>query len=243
MTTWLITRPEPDASSLAVALAARGHHGLVAPVMAIETTTGVRLDLDDVQALAFTSANGVRAYAANEERRDVPAFAVGSVTARAAEEIGFNTVSAAGGTVGSLADRIAEDVDPTHGAVLHVRGSDVAGDLQADLEGRGIGVRRAVLYSAAPVSDLPASVCAAIRERTCDGVLFFSPRTADLFVRLAGRAGVFGALGNLYAACLSPAVAARLEPSAWRSILTAARPTANDLLDLLPRPRHGRRSG
>ena len=234
MSTWLITRPEPDASSLAEALAARGHRGLVAPVMAIETATGVRLDLDDVQALAFTSANGVRAYAANGGSRDVPAFAVGGVTARTAMEMRFAAVSAAEGTVGSLADRIALDVDPAQGAVLHVRGSDVAGDLQADLEARGFRVRRAVLYSAVPVTGLPASVCAAIRERTCAGVLFFSPRTADLFVRLATRAGVMGALGNLDALCLSPAVAARLEPSAWRTILTATRPTATDLLDLLP---------
>ena len=234
MSIWLITRPEPDASALAGALAALGHRGLVAPVMAIETATGVQLDLDDVQALAFTSANGVRAYVANGGSRDVPVFAVGGVTAKAAAEMGFAEVSAAQGTVRSLADRIAGDLDPTGGAVLHVRGSDVAGDLQADLEARGIRVRRAVLYSAVPVVGLPASVCAAIHERACAGVLFFSPRTADLFVRLATRAGVMGALGDLDAVCLSPAVAARLEPSVWRTILTAKRPTANDLLDLLP---------
>ncbi len=75
----LVTRPEEDASALAAALAARGFDALVEPMLSVAPAPGVTppLDLDGVQALLFTSANGVRALARLTERRDLPAFTVG----------------------------------------------------------------------------------------------------------------------------------------------------------------------
>ena len=50
------------------------------------------LDLDGVQALIATSANGVRAFAARDPRRSLPVCAVGDATARAASDAGFADV-------------------------------------------------------------------------------------------------------------------------------------------------------
>ena len=70
----LVTRPEEDAAALVAALKARGHEALVEPMLTVAPAPGVTppLDLDGVQALLFTSANGARAFARLSERRDLP---------------------------------------------------------------------------------------------------------------------------------------------------------------------------
>ncbi len=74
----LVTRPEEDAGALVAALAARGHETLVEPMLTVGPVPGVTppLDLEGVQALLFTSANGVRALARLAERRGSPGDAV-----------------------------------------------------------------------------------------------------------------------------------------------------------------------
>ncbi|HEY7610485.1 MAG TPA: uroporphyrinogen-III synthase, partial [Alphaproteobacteria bacterium] len=64
----LLTRPEPDAQRFAAQLAEHGIEAVVAPLMTIETADAPLPPLEGVQALVFTSANGVRAYAAREPR-------------------------------------------------------------------------------------------------------------------------------------------------------------------------------
>ena len=61
MTRVLITRAEPDASEFAAACRSRGLEPVLSPVMRIEIEK-IEPDLSDVGALAFTSANGVRAF-------------------------------------------------------------------------------------------------------------------------------------------------------------------------------------
>ena len=59
----LLTRPKEDSESLAALLKARGIKSLIEPMLTIYPRTNVRLLIDDIQALIFTSANGVRSLA------------------------------------------------------------------------------------------------------------------------------------------------------------------------------------
>ena len=86
----LITRPREDAAALAEKLKARGHDVIVEPMLEIRPVAGAKVDLQGVQAVVFSSANGVRAFALAESRRDLPALCVGDTTAAAAREAGFS---------------------------------------------------------------------------------------------------------------------------------------------------------
>src|SRR5437879_1421718 len=59
----LVTRPFEESESLAAALASRGVAALVEPLIQIRFSAPQALDLAGVQAVLFTSANGVRALA------------------------------------------------------------------------------------------------------------------------------------------------------------------------------------
>lgn len=65
----LVTRPRDDAEALAAELDQRGFPVMIQPMLEIRMLEGPPLDLDGVQALLFTSANGVRATAARTKAR------------------------------------------------------------------------------------------------------------------------------------------------------------------------------
>src|ERR1043166_2172034 len=92
----LVTRPDPEASRFAAQLREHGIDALVAPLMIVEPTDAQLPALDGIQALIFTSANGVRAYIARGGRADLPAYAVGEATAAAARTAGFAKAISAG---------------------------------------------------------------------------------------------------------------------------------------------------
>ncbi len=116
-------------------------------------------------------------------------FAVGEATAARARAEGFADVHSAGGAVGDLVALVSERLRPEAGRLLHVAGSLVAGDLAGELRARGFTVERAVLYEARPVGALTAATVRSLAAGIVDFALFFSPRTAAIFARLADQAG------------------------------------------------------
>ena len=231
----LVTRAEGDAERLAARLAERGHDSVIENLMSIrfrsDGAQALAPFLDGVQAALFTSANGVRGFAAATPRRDFRAFAVGDATAAAARAAGFADVASAGGAVEDLAKLVIARLKPKNGPILHAAGSVTAGDLSGLLEAAGFAVRRAVLYEATPSARLSDATGDAIRRGAIDAALFFSPRNAATFVRLA--AGLEEGCKHMIAVALSPAVAERLAPLPWRRIAVAAAPNETALLAAL----------
>ncbi|HKT20547.1 MAG TPA: uroporphyrinogen-III synthase [Stellaceae bacterium] len=233
----LVTRPEGEAQRLAATLAARGIESLIEPLIAIrfrpEGAEVLAPFLADAQAALFTSANGARAFAAATARRDFRIFAVGETTASTARDAGFTRIESAKGNVGELAARVIARLKPGDGALIHAAGSVTAGDLGDVLGAAGFTLRRTVLYEAVAAEGLSPALRDALRRRELAAALFFSPRTAAIFVHLA--AGLETHCAPLVAVAFSPAVAAALEPLPWRRIAVASSPQEAELLRALER--------
>jgi uroporphyrinogen-III synthase len=233
----LITRPRRDAEALAATLAARGIDSLIEPLTAIEFrrdgATVLSPLLAGTQAVLFTSANGARAFAAATTRRDLAILAVGDATAEAARDVGFDTVVSAGGNIEDLTRLAIDSLDPAKGALVHAAGSVVAGDLGGALTASGFTVRRAVLYDAVTSTAFSAPTQSALSRDEIEAALFFSPRNAATFVRLAAPLRVHCA--RIVAVGLSPAVAKPLSELPWRRIAIAPMPTEAALVATLHR--------
>jgi uroporphyrinogen-III synthase/predicted nucleic acid-binding Zn-ribbon protein len=223
----LITRPEEDAAPLAAALNQRGIETTIESLLSIRTLTDAELDLSGVQAILFTSANGVRAFtelaAAKGAAgwREIPALAVGDATARTARAAGFAQVGSAGGNVESLAELVSAKLDPQKGPLFHAAGSAVAGDLAGLLGGRGFELRRAMIYEARPAESLSSGTLDALR--------------AGAFAALTQAAGDKAVDGCRRAAalCLSPAVASAISALPFRTLETADHPDLPSMLQLV----------
>lgn len=226
----LITRPKEDAAVLAADLQKRGFTPLIAPMLSIKPITDAELVTRGIQGVLFTSANGVRAFAARSDRRSVTVWCVGAATAATAREAGFHDIRTAGGNVKELAKLVIDNVKPGDGALLHAAGSTVAGDLAGLLSKAGLTVVRATLYEAVPATALPEAAAEALATGTVRAVLFFSPRTADSFVRLLEEAGLADACRGVDAVCLSEAVAETARHLRWAKVVTSEQPNQPALL-------------
>lgn len=234
----LITRPEREATTLAAALAERGHAPVLAPLFRLEILrppADFAATLAASQAVLLSSANGARALAESNEQRGKPILAVGDTTASTAEGLGFASVVSASGDGAALADLARRRLDPKAGPLLHVAGAEVAQDFAAALAPDGFEVRRVALYDAREETTLPDSARAALQARALDAATFFSPRAADLFVRLVQEAGLSGSLAGVTAIAISPAALQPLSGLPFRATVAAARPTRQAVLDEIDR--------
>jgi uroporphyrinogen-III synthase len=229
----LVTRPQEEAETLTAALAARGLGALVEPLMEIHFRSFEALDLAGVQAVLCTSANGVRALVRASSERNVPILAVGDATAARARAEGFSAVESAGGDVNDLIRLAATRLHPDGGGLLHVAGTAVAGNLAEALHARGFMVERRVLYEARPATALSAAAVGALRSGAIAFALFFSPRTAGVFARLADDAGVAASCARVTALAISPAADAALTGLPWFDRRVARRPNQPALLEEL----------
>ncbi len=203
MKVW-VTRAEPGAGETAKRLIELGHEPLVAPLLVVRRLVDVSPDLTAVGALAFTSANGVRAFTQASNRRDLPVFTVGEATAAAARQAGFAHVHAGPRDVAALAADIVARRDTIEGVVLHASAAEPAGDLAGALAAAGLELRPCPLYQTV-AADSPAP---ALRERLADvhAVLLHSPKAARALASLfASGLDLSGAhLVGLSPACLAP---------------------------------------
>lgn len=215
-----ITRARPGAEATAARVQALGFAPIIDPLLAVEPLD-VEIDLGPVAALAFTSANGVEAFARLHGARHLPVFAVGRATARAAEGAGFHSVSSADGDVEDLARLV---VGAAGGPVLWAGAREPAGDLVGLLRDCGVMAHGVAVYETVERAPSAATLAAATT------VLLHSPRAArGLATLLVERPAP-----ALRVLCLSRAVAAQLaglvKPG---SVAVAPRPEESALLDLL----------
>jgi uroporphyrinogen-III synthase len=228
----LVTRPREDCEEIAQALRRRGFEPVIEPMLSIRFLDAPVPDPQSYQGVLVTSANGARALARLVAWRDLPVWTVGEASAAEAARLGFVTVRAAGGDVAALADLVGGTLDSSAGKLLHVAANRLAGDLAGLLTERGFAVDKAVLYQAEPAEELSPSLIDLVRKGGLELALFFSPRTAATFVRLARPLGPDG-LRETSALALSPAVAAVLRDLPWRAVKAAPKPALPALLGLL----------
>lgn len=169
-----ITRAQPGAEATAGRVRALGHTPIVVPLLEVRPVQTPEIDLGGVAALAFTSANGARAFAQVCPRRDLVVFAVGQATARAARQAGFSRVFSTDGDVTALAQGIAARRGELQGEVLHPGAEEPAGDLVGALAEWNVPARRLVLY-ASETADL-ADPAVAEAAAQADVALVYSPK-------------------------------------------------------------------
>ena len=121
----LITRPRLDGEETARHLAELDIQSVIAPLIEISdiarAAQDLERDLEGVQAVLVTSANGARAFARATMQRTIPVFAVGDASAAAATQSGFSQVTSANGDVAALAALVRDRLSPLDGVRSYLR--------------------------------------------------------------------------------------------------------------------------
>jgi uroporphyrinogen-III synthase len=230
----LLTRPQSDAERTAVALHARGHTAVIAPLLHIEPIANAAIGAGPWAAILITSANAALAIAVNERRGALvasPGFAVGERSAQAMRAAGFVDVSAANGGVDDLARLVAERM-PAGASLLYLAGEDRSGDLAGALRAKGFAVEAVIVYRAVIAKKLPQAAADALAG-SIDGVLHFSRRSAEAYVSSARAAGMLETALKPAQFCLSAQIAEPLRRAGAGIVRVAPHPAEDALLALV----------
>lgn len=173
----LLTRPARDSARMAELLSAAGAECLIWPLTKIVGLTDRVAVPNGIEALIFTSPNGVRSFAGASSRRDLPVLTVGDGSASAARAAGFGHVTSAKGDAGDLV-RLIKTTRFQH--LLHLRGREVARDLVGALSGDGRQLVDAIIYAAEPAGPPSAEIRGALSRGEVDLVTVWSPRHAAI---------------------------------------------------------------
>ena len=224
-TVW-VTRAEPGASATAARIESLGLRPLVAPLLTVQALDAP-IDLIGVGALAFTSVNGVRAFAHGSAVRNLPVFAVGDATADAARGAGFAEVISANDNGAALV-RLIIDARP-QGEVLVPGPKIPSGDIPGALRRAGLRARAVALYETLVPEALPGDAAHALRNREVAAILIHSVRAGEALARFAAPFN----WSQTAAIGLSPACLRPLANLALADRATANRPREDALLDAL----------
>jgi uroporphyrinogen-III synthase len=236
----LITRPEPDNAATADALHRGGFDVLLAPLLQFQALP-FRHDATARHAgLIVTSANALRAvrnHPLTAAFRDAPLFAVGDRTADAARGSGFAQVVSADGDLAALRKLVVGQVTPARrkAPLLYLAGSDVSGDIAAELQKSRIAVVTLTVYRMVAVDRLPAEVTEAFAAHRIEAVLHYSGRSAQSFVAALRAAGLEVAGLAVPQICMSDAVGRVLREAGATRVMSAERPQETAMIDALAR--------
>ncbi len=173
------------------------------------------VDTTGVRGLIFTSANGVAAAAAQDVRRDLPAYCVGPATTETARQAGW-AARMAGQTAEELVAKLLKERPES--PLLHLRGEHSRGNIAKRLTDLGVTVLEQPIYQQRLLPLSPQAQAIAIGTAPVI-VPLFSPRTARQF------ADVWRGTAPLFLAAISQASAESLENLAFAHLRVAKRPT------------------
>jgi len=233
MTRMLVTRPEPDAIVSAVNLRALGITPVTFPLMRRVAIDVSLPEPSGFEAIAITSGNALRALRQRDaisRYRTIKVFAVGDRTAQEASLLGFTNVVSAGGGFADLVEMLAHA--GLKGPVFYPAGKDISGDLGKSLAPFGIMVVTAKIYEMVAADTIEPRVLEGLGDGSINAALFYSRRTAEIFVSLVGELlpkQVHTRLGIL---CLSENVAAPLMEARFVRISLADHPSDGAMMTL-----------
>ena len=183
----------------------------------------------DISGVVFTSANGVRTYAARRNDRHLPAWCVGPATSQAARDGGFETVHESAGNAVDLAHFITTRTPVPERPLLHVANAAAVGTLKETLESQGYRTVFAPLYDMRPARSLPDEVARCLDRNARTIILLHSEKGARAFAALT----ISRELINCIGVAISDRASGPLERSNLRAIYTAEAPNEDGLFAAL----------
>lgn len=242
----LVTRPSDEAARTAAALELGGHTAILSPVLEM-VPTGAQWPQGVVGAVLATSAQAFDLFSESpdwplpEARRLLPLFAVGARTVEAGRQRGFEGPELVAADAKELTEKIGERPGgPLR--IVYLAGRDRKSGLETRLTEAGHKVDIVEVYSAQAAESLADEAISLISNGAVRAALHYSRRSAQIFLTLAGRAGLD--VSRLTHVAISPDAAAPLWDADFKNAHAAEQPNEESMLKLLYRltdlsERHG----
>ena len=215
----LITRPLIDSEDLMGKLFSLGHKIIHIPTLKISPSKTESVDLNEYDAIIFTSANAIRNLTVINEEKSKLCFCVGSITEKIARQSGYLNTLSAGGTVNALKNLIINSNQINEKSrLVYFCGDNVAYDLDLELKREGLKVSKIINYKSEKITDLNDQNKKIITSHSPDIIFVYSLRSGESFIEITRNNSLYPLMTGSKVMCISDKIASLFKSDGWKKV-------------------------
>ena len=215
----LITRPLIDSEDLMGKLFSLGHKIIHIPTLKISPSKTESVDLNEYDAIIFTSANAIRNLTVINEEKSKLCFCVGSITEKIARQSGYLNTLSAGGTVNALKNLIINSNQINEKSrLVYFCGDNVAYDLDLELKKEGLKIRKIINYTSEKITDLNDQNKKIITSHSPDIIFVYSLRSGESFIEITRNHSLYPLMTGSKVMCISDKIASLFKSDGWKKV-------------------------
>ena len=227
----VITRPIEDSTELFEKLNKLGHTTTHLPVIKIEKLETKKINLENYEAVIFTSSNAIRFMNVEKFNLKIKCFCVGGLTEITAKQAGFINTYSSEGTVDSLIELIIRTLDEKTGKLLYLSSEFISKDLDIDLMKVGYVVDRISNYTSVPVKKIDETVLNFLKKNPPDVFFIYSSKSAKNLFNLINKYSLLNVVTHSNLMCISDKVLFILKQFKWKKVFIFSPGEEEFLLD------------
>ena len=229
MNSLLVTRPKKESEKVKEYLSKLGFNIYIEPMFSIKYLT-TKINVENFDFIISTSQHSIIALSKTTKNRDKTIITVGNNTMQIAENLGFTSTKSLNGNVN---DMISYLKNYNGSNVLYIRGKDITCNLKKILVNNIKNFQEVILYRTVDRKRFSNSCYNLLLQDKIDGILFYSPRTADIFIELIKKHNIEEKTKNITIYVMSNKIAEIAKKVSWKNIKITNKPTNQSLMSLI----------
>ena len=214
----IITRPKEDSFHIIKNIIKAGHSVTHLPVIKIKKLETKKINLQDYNAVIFTSSNAIRFMDIKKFESKIKCFCVGNATELTAKQAGFINTYSSEGTVDSLVELILRTLEYKSGKLLYLSSEFISKDLDGDLINAGYSVDRVLNYTSLPVEEIDEITLNFIKKNPPDVFFIYSTKSAKNLFNLINKYSLLNIVTHSNLMCISEKVLLILKQIKWKKV-------------------------
>ena len=213
----ILTRPLNDTENLMQELFNLGHKIIHIPTLKIKSANLEKIDIENFNALVFTSSNAVKNLSIKGEKKNIKCFCVGSVTEKIARLNGFTKTISASGNVNALKNLILNTKElKKNDKLAYVCGDQITLELDKELGREGFRVKKFINYFSEKITSLNDANIDLIKKYPPNVIFVYSLRSAESFNSIVANYSLAPMMTQSIVMCISKKIVDYLDKAGWK---------------------------
>ena len=213
----ILTRPLNDTENLMQELFNLGHKIIHIPTLKIKSANLEKIDIENFNALVFTSSNAVKNLSVKGEKENIKCFCVGSVTEKIARLSGFTKTISASGNVNALKNLILNSNElKKNDKLAYICGDQITLELDKELGREGFRVKKFINYFSEKITSLDDANIDLIKKYPPNVIFVYSLRSAESFNSIVANYSLAPMMTQSIVMCISKKIVDYLDKAGWK---------------------------
>ena len=213
----ILTRPLNDTENLMQELFNLGHKIIHIPTLKIKSANLEKIDIENFNALVFTSSNAVKNLSIKGEKKNIKCFCVGSVTEKIARLNGFTKTISASGNVNALKNLILNTKElKKNDKLAYICGDQITLELDKELGREGFRVKKFINYFSEKITSLNDANIDLIKKYPPNVIFVYSLRSAESFNSIVANYSLAPMMTQSIVMCISKKIVDYFDKAGWK---------------------------